>query len=110
MLRDNFKCECRMCLDKVQVEPGIYFPEISTLQIGLKPALMAVSEFRQLSLDTIEEYERKAIEFLQQYDQYHPNGASLLLQRAWIVIWNLLVTRFEGVPLRIDNSQKDNSN
>lgn len=105
MLSYNFKCECAMCLGNIQMEPEINFSENPALKRGLKPAFMTVSEFRQLPIEIIKDYEEKAIEFLQQYDRYHPNSASILLQRIWIMIWNFLVTRFELAPSKMERSQ-----
>ena len=101
LLKYHFKCECIMCTCETQTEPEVNFTEYPTLKQGLKPAFMTVEEFRQLAIETIENYEKNAIAFLHENDHYHPNSASILLQRVWIVIWNFLVTRFEFTPPRL---------
>lgn len=91
-----------MCTCETPSEPEVNFTEYPTLKQGLKPAFMTVEEFQELPLKTIEQYEENAIKFLQRYDHFHPNSASILLQRVWIVIWNFLVTRFELTPLKME--------
>lgn len=61
---------------------------------GIKPYEMKVQAFRKQSRETIAEQEKKAIEFLEQHDRYHPVHDTIAMQGNLIGMWSMLTSRY----------------
>lgn len=60
---------------------------------GMKPGLMRVNEIRKLSTNEITKHEKKAIEFLEKYDRFHPVNDTICMQDSLRCMWNVLAMR-----------------
>lgn len=60
---------------------------------GMKPAMMRANEIRKLSNDDIAKHEKKAFEFLEKYDRFHPVNDTICMQDSLRCMWNVLAMR-----------------
>lgn len=60
---------------------------------GMKPGLLKVNEIRELSNNEIAKHEKKAFEFLEKYDRFHPVNDTICMQDCLRCMWNALSMR-----------------
>lgn len=90
------KCECVLCaddswttiLDEVSLKQSPFWKD------AIAPATMTVKAFRNLSRETMEQYEKRVIKFLEMYNRFHPLIDTWKVLTALIIIWNIFATRF----------------
>lgn len=91
----DFDCECLVCtnpkrsalISKIEFSANPLFKE------AVQPLLMTVQEFRQLSRCQIGNYEKKAIEFLEKYNEFHPIFDTACMQANLRIMWSVLASR-----------------
>lgn len=89
-----FKCECLVC-------SGMWEPLVNEIDLSddpiyddaIKPGRMTANEIRKLSANEIAKYEKKAIEFLEEYDRFHPVNDTICMQDTLRYVWNILAMR-----------------
>lgn len=89
------KCDCVLCedddwttiLDEVSLQSPLY-------EDAITPLKMTEKAFRNLFRETMEQYENRAITFLEMYNRFHPLEDTLNVQIVLIIIWNIFATRF----------------
>lgn len=60
---------------------------------AIQPLLMTAQEFRKLSRHQIGNYEQKAIEFLEKYNEFHPIFDTACMQANLRIMWTVLASR-----------------
>lgn len=89
-----FKCECLVCSGMWEALANeVDLSDDSAYNDGMKPALLKANEIRKLSNDDIAKYEKKAYEFLEKYDHFHPVNDTICMQGSLRCMWNILSMR-----------------
>lgn len=60
---------------------------------AIKPGTMTVNAIRKLSNNEITKHEKRAIEFLEKYDRFHPVNDTICMQDTLRLMWNILAMR-----------------
>lgn len=91
----NIECECIICTNqnRSKVTMAIDFTENALFLETIKPATTPVPEFRKWSRSKIGQHEKKVIEFLEKYNEFHPNHGVRVVQGFLVMMWHILATR-----------------
>lgn len=83
-------CKCQLCSNEMwaPLVDRVNVREDSLWKEGIAPILMQTDAFRKLSLDKIENHEKKAIEFLTKYNDQHPIRDTISMQECLQIVWN----------------------
>lgn len=87
--RHYIQCKCEFCWD------DIWSPPTNENNLrddplwcdGILGIFRRLEEFRCLPLDTIENYEKNAIAFLEKYDDRHPVRDTVSMQECLRILW-----------------------
>lgn len=95
--RYQFKCECFVCSNQIwsHLTGGINCTQDPLYQEAIEAILFTPHQFRQMPRERIEYFENKSIEFLEKYDTIHPINDTITIQKALIIVWVLLSSKFE---------------
>lgn len=94
--RYRLKCACNLCTN------GIWSPLVDRCNLkddpqwndAIAPLFMNVIAFRKLSLDEIEKYEEKAIDFIRKYNDRHPARDTISMQELLHIMWNVIASPY----------------
>lgn len=98
MLRDryHFECKCLVCSNEnwLNVSVVVNLSIDPLYKEGIKLSTMKWDEIRKLPREAVENFEKKAIEFLEKYDRFHPVVDTMRMQQALLRAWNILSVRY----------------
>lgn len=94
--RYRLKCACDLCKN------DIWSPLVDRCNLkkdpqwkdAIAPLFMNVTAFRKLALVEIENYEKKAIDFLRKYDDRHPVRDTISVQELLQIMWHELASPY----------------
>lgn len=90
------QCQCNLCMNE------IWSPLVDRCNLkddphwkqAIVPLFMNVTAFQKLTLDEMEECERKAIDFLRKYDDRHPVRDTISMQELLQIMWNVMASPY----------------
>lgn len=90
------KCECVLCADDswTTLLDAVSLTQTPLWKDAITPANMTIKAFRNLSRETMDQYENRAIKFLEMYSRFHPLNDTVSVQMVLILMWNIFATRF----------------
>lgn len=108
--RYHFKCECFTCSNQIwsQLAGAVNCTQDTLYIKAIEPIFMTAQEVRGLSREEIDNYEAKAIEFLEKYDTIHPVNDTIAMQKTLQIIWILLASKFSFSSYSISNNRLNN--
>ncbi|XP_055298565.1 SET and MYND domain-containing protein 4-like [Sitodiplosis mosellana] len=94
--RYHFKCECFLCTSELwtPLTNEVNLSRDPLYEFGLQPSAMTIKRFRKLTRSEVLSYEKKAIEFLEKYDRFHPVNDTIVMQNNLQIMWNVLASRY----------------
>lgn len=107
--RYHFKCECFTCSNEIwsQLAGAVNCTQDTLYIKAIELVFMTAHEVRNLSREQIDNYEAKAIEFLEKYDTIHPVNDTIAIQKTLQIVWVLLASRF-SFPTDSISSNRNN--
>lgn len=94
--RYQLKCACNLCTNEMwsPMVDRCNLKEVPQWKDAIVPLFMTVTAFRKLSLDEVENYEKKAIDFLRKYNDRHPVKDTISMQELLQIMWNVMATPY----------------
>lgn len=94
--RYHTKCTCKLCTNEIwsPLVDRCNLKEDPQWKQAIAPLFMNVNAFRKLSLDEIEKYERKAIDFLRKYHHRHPVRDTISIQELLQIMWSIMASPY----------------
>lgn len=94
--RYHLKCTCNLCANEVwaPLVDRCNLKDDPQWKNTIAPLFMNVNAFRELTLEKIEIYEKKAIDFLRKYDDRHPIRDTISIQELLQIMWNAIAAPY----------------
>ncbi|XP_031629227.1 SET and MYND domain-containing protein 4-like [Contarinia nasturtii] len=91
----QFECKCSICLKECEIHSNreTNLENNSLYNDAFACELLSVNAYKNLPLEKIESYIAKGIEFLEEYDPFHPITKTMTIQRTLMNLWMLSTSR-----------------
>lgn len=90
---NQFICRCILCLSGTSEIDRTVLLQDPLYKEGTAPLIKTIKDFRLLPRAETENYEIKAIEFLEKHIQFDPINATLNIQKSLETMWTVLSSR-----------------